>query len=68
MAFRFQLSGNGLRHSWQKECLSTVAPRYAAMVACEYAKDPLYHGTAVRVIDRNGNEVALIPVLAAERK
>jgi membrane protein implicated in regulation of membrane protease activity len=32
------------------------------MVAREYAKDPLYHGTAVRVMDRDGNEVAVIPV------
>ena len=68
MAFRFQLSGNGLRHSWQKECLSTVAARYAAMVAREYAKDPLYHGAAVRVTDRDGNEVAAIPIVAVARK
>jgi len=32
------------------------------MVAPEYAKDPLYHGAAVRVTDRDGNEVAVIPV------
>ena len=68
MAYRFQLSGKGLRHSWQKECPPAVAPRYAAMVAREYAKDPLYHGTAVLVTDRDGNEVAVIPVSAVARK
>jgi hypothetical protein len=62
IAYRFQLSGKGVRHSWQKECPPSVAARYAALVAREYAKDRLYHGTVVRVLDRNGNEVAVIPI------
>jgi hypothetical protein len=62
MPCRFQLSGKGLRHSWQKDCPPTVAIRYAALVAREYAKDRVYHGTAVRVMDNAGNEVAVIPV------
>jgi hypothetical protein len=62
MAYRFRLSGNGLRHSWQKECRSTDATRHAAQVAREYASDDLYHGTVVRVMDDNGNEIHVIPV------
>ena len=62
MAYRFRLSGNGLRHHWWKECRATDATRHAAQVAREYAKDGLYHGTVVRVMDDNGNEIDLIPV------
>jgi len=62
MAYRFQLVGKGLRHSWQKDCLPRVAARYAALVAREYAKDSLYRGTVIRAMNETGNEVVVIPV------
>ena len=62
MAYRFRLSGDGLRHHWGKECHFTDATRYAVQVAREYAKDRLYYGTVVRVMDDNGNEIDLVPV------
>ena len=68
MAYRFRLSGNGLRHSWQKECRSADASRHAELVAREYANDDLYHGTVVRVMDDNGNEIDRVHVTKPKRR
>jgi len=62
MSYRFRLRGKGLRHSWEKECRPEAAIRHASQVAREYANDDLYHGTDIRVMDRDGNEVAIVPV------
>ena len=62
MVFRFRLRGKGLRHSWQKECQQDVALTHAQQVAREYANDGMYHGTDIRVLDRDDNEVAIVPV------
>ena len=62
MSYRFRLFGKGLRHSWEKECLSDTAMAHATQVARECARDGVYQGTAIRVIDDAGNEVAIVPV------
>ena len=62
MAYRFRLHGKGLQHSWEKDCRPEAALAHANQVAREYAKDDLYHGTAIRVVDNAGNEVATVPV------
>ena len=35
---------------------------HANLVARECAKDAVYEGTAIRVMDDDGNEVAIVPV------
>ena len=62
MAYMFRLGGKGLKHSWQKECRREVALEHAQQVAREYASDGLYHGTDIRVLDRDCNEIAIILV------
>ena len=62
MAFRFRLRGNGLRHSWEKECQQHEALQHAQQVAREYANDDLYYGSVIDVTDNEGNEVTVVPV------
>ena len=62
MAYRFQLSGKGLGHSWQKDCPPTVVARYARLVAHEYAKDAVYRGAVISVMDDAGTEIAVVSV------
>jgi len=62
MAYRFRLRGKNLRHSWEKDCPPEGAMAHANLVARECAKDALYEGTAIRVMDDAGNEVAIVPV------
>ena len=62
MSYRFRLRGNGLRHSWEKECPAHVAIAHAVQVARECGMDSLYLGARIRVMDDAGNDVALVPV------
>ena len=62
MTYRFRLRGKNLRHSWEKDCPPERAMVHANLVARECAKDSLYEGTAIRVMDEAGNEVAIVPV------
>ena len=62
MAFRFRLHGKGLRHSWEKECRPEVAIVHVTQVAREYAKDRLYEGTVIQVVDNEGNDVTAVPI------
>lgn len=38
---------------------------HAAQVAGECAKDSVYQGAAIRVMDDDGNEVAIVPIVTA---
>lgn len=62
MTFRFRLHGSKLRHSWEKECRPEVALVHAQQVAGECAKDKTYEGTAIRVIDPDGNDFATVAI------
>ena len=62
MLFRFRLRGRGLSHSWQMECTPDVALAHARQEAREYANNQLYLGMNIRVLDPDGNEVAIVPV------
>jgi hypothetical protein len=62
MSYRFRLSGNGFRHSWEKECPAPVAMTHANQVARQCARDDVYQGATIRVMDQAGNEVAFVPV------
>jgi hypothetical protein len=62
MAFRFRVRGKGVKHSWQKECGRAAALAHAKQVAREYGNDGLYQRADIRVLDRDGNEIAIVPV------
>jgi len=62
MSYRFQLQGRGLRHSWEKECRAEAALDHANQVARECARDETYRGVTIRVADKDGKEVATVPV------
>jgi hypothetical protein len=62
MSYRFRLRGNGFRHSWEKDCSTDIAVKHATQVASECAKDSVYQGAAIRVLDELGNEIAHVPV------
>jgi hypothetical protein len=62
MTFRFRLHGSKLRHTWEKECRREAALVHAEQVARECAKDKVYEGTAIRVTDPDGNEVATVAI------
>jgi hypothetical protein len=66
-SFRFRLNGKGFRHAWEKECPLHDALRHADLVARECARDGIYDGAAIRVVDDTGKEVAVLPV-QLERK
>jgi hypothetical protein len=61
-SFRFRLKGNGIRHTWEKECPLHDALRHADLVARECAKDATYDGASIRVVDDTEKEVAVLPV------
>lgn len=62
MAYRFRLQGEKLRHQWEKECRPEIALVHASQVARECARDKIYQGSAIRVTDRDGNELATVAV------
>jgi hypothetical protein len=62
MSYRFRLRGKGFRHSWEKECGSEVAMAHATQIAREFARDSVYQDATIRVLDGDGNEVAIVPV------
>ena len=67
MSYRFRLRGNGFRHSWEKECRPEVAMAHVTQVAREYARDSVYQDATIRVLDDDGNEVAIVPVSKSSR-
>jgi hypothetical protein len=69
MSYRFRLGGQGLRHSWEKECPLQDALVHATEVAGECARDRLYDGASIAVTDDAGKEIAVVPVVRPpERK
>jgi hypothetical protein len=62
MAHHFQLVGNGLRYSWQKECPPEEAVHHAKQVADEFAPDECYRGVSIRVTDDRGRELTVVPI------
>ena len=63
MKYQFRLNGNGLKHAWQKDCWRLgVAVRHARQVARECAREELYRGVVIEVLDSNGNTIEMVPV------
>jgi hypothetical protein len=61
------MRGNGFGHSWEKECKSEAAMAHVTQVAREYARDRAYREAMIRVLDDDGNEVAMVPVTNISR-
>ena len=67
MSYRFRLCATGYRHSWEKECTPKVATAHATQVAREYERDGVVGDATIRVLDSDGNEVAIVPVSTSSR-
>lgn len=68
MTFKFQIGGRGFRYTWQKDCQLHDALVHAGQVAGECARDEVYHGASVRVMEETGKDVAVLPVSPATKK
>jgi hypothetical protein len=63
MKYHFRLMGNGLKHAWQKDCWRLAAAmHHARQVARECARDELYRGVVIEVLDSTGQKIEVVPV------